>query len=170
MNPDLSANLHLTDYKSHFLKTTHYCYKSLYLKWKKMTYVHTNTHLLSSPALSPAAGCKRALLMFQPYLCKSHFAVKPQWSIALSISHSRSPTRSVCARHPQEFSYPSICLGQKSETLFPPLLIISCKTAKMQNHQWSTESLKRKERAVSNRKAILSAYTAAQLAFNQYPF
>lgn len=76
-----------------------------------------------SPRRRPAVGSKRGLLMFQPYLCKSHFAVQSQWLIArsccfspalsLSLSHSPDPLRTRSSTwHPsQEFPSSIICVG-----------------------------------------------------------
>lgn len=72
-----------------------------------------------SPRRRPAVGSKRGLLMFQPYLCKSHFAVQSQWLIArsrcfsLSLSHSPAPLRTRSSTwHPsQEFPSSIICVG-----------------------------------------------------------
>lgn len=52
--------------------------------------VHTNTHHRASLISAPLVAVK-GLLMVQPYLCKSHFAVQSQWSIALSASPAPQP-------------------------------------------------------------------------------
>lgn len=82
--------------------------------FKKRGGAHTHTPTLS-PRLSPAVGCKKGLLMFQPYLCKSHFAVQSQWSIAPSFLLSSSPS----ARTPsQDFLWSLIRLGQHQTHYF----------------------------------------------------
>lgn len=77
-----------------------------------------------SPRRRPAVGSKRGLLMFQPYLCKSHFAVQSQWliarsrclspALARSLSHSPVPLRTRSSTwHPsQEFPPTIICVGK----------------------------------------------------------
>lgn len=50
-----------------------------------------------SPRRRPAVGSKRGLLMFQPYLCKSHFAVQSQWLIARSRCLSLSLSFTLCS-------------------------------------------------------------------------
>lgn len=47
-----------------------------------------NIHQLSPLISVLLLGSKKAPLMFQPYLCKSHFAVQSQWRIAPSRFHT----------------------------------------------------------------------------------
>lgn len=65
------------------------------------------------------------LLMFQLYLCKSHFAVQSQWSVALS--RSLAPLRALRLLGLHFKNLVHYLFRPTSDTLFPPPLTVFCK-------------------------------------------
>lgn len=105
-NHDLAANL------VRWLKfLTQQCYKDVVKGGKQQCkHTHTHTHQFSSLI----SVLLLALLMFQPYLCKSHFAVQSQWSIALSLSLPLQLPYTfsrLLGLHLKNFRQTIICLG-----------------------------------------------------------